>query len=121
LPQNFNDGNGGHGGPNGASPNCNNGGGGIADCHDNGVTYQWYIPVEAGSRVTVDLKMATSTAGDFVFIEKGHVYIDSSLITQPNKCTQAPVTSGDPEMTPELRAALAAGEEVAVSTTEQEQ
>jgi hypothetical protein len=118
LPQNFNNAN---GGPNGASPNCNNGGGGTADCHDNAVAYQWCIPVQAGSRVTVDLKMATSTAGDTVFIEKGHVYIDSSLITQPNKCTPDPVTSGDPEMTAELRAALAAGEEVAVSTTEQEQ
>ena len=118
VPQNFNN---AQGGPNGASPNCNNGGGGTADCHDNGVAYQWCIPVEAGSRVTVDLKMATSTAGDFVFIEKGHVYIDSSLITQPNKCTPEPVPSGDPEMTAALRAALAAGEEVAVSTTEQEQ
>ena len=118
VPQNFNN---AQGGPSGASPNCNNGGGGTADCHDNGVAYQWCIPVEAGSRVTVDLKMATSTAGDFVFIEKGHVYIDSSLITQPNKCTPEPVPSGDPEMTAALRAALAAGEEVAVSTTEQEQ
>jgi hypothetical protein len=82
------------------------------------VAYQWCIPVEAGSRVTVDLKMATSTAGDFVFIEKGH----SSLITQPNKCIADPTaTADDPEMTAELRAALAAGEEVAVSTTEQEQ
>jgi hypothetical protein len=107
--------------PNDGSPNCNNGGGGTADCHDNGVAYQWCIPVEAGTRVTVDLKMATSTAGDTVFIEKGHVYIDSSLITQPNKCISDPVTSGDPEMTAELRAALAAGEEVATSTTEQEQ
>jgi hypothetical protein len=122
LPQNFNDGNGGHGGPNGASPNCNNGGRGTADCHDNGVAYEWCIPVRGGSTVTVDLKMATSTAGDGVFIEKGHVYIDSSFIRQPNRCMADPeVTPDDPEMTAEMRAAQAAGEEVAGTTTQQEQ
>jgi hypothetical protein len=85
------------------------------------VAYEWCIPVRGGKRVTGDLKMATSTAGDFVFIEKGHVYIDSSLIAQPNRCTSEPVTSRGPEMTAELRAALAAGEEVAGTTTEREQ
>jgi hypothetical protein len=25
--------------------NCNDGGGGTADCHDNGITYQWCVPI----------------------------------------------------------------------------
>ncbi len=104
--------------PSGAN-NCNDGGGGSADCHDNAVTYQWCVPVRGGSAVLVDLKMATSKAGSSVFIEKGHVYIDSSGIRQPDRCVQAP---------PVVRAALAAPgvagsttqEEIAGSTTQEE-
>jgi hypothetical protein len=93
--------------------NCNDGGGGSADCHDNAITYQWCVPVRGGTSVTVDLRMATSIAGSDVFIEKGHVYIDSSRITGANQCTQAP----DPGTTGSaLGAAVTTGEEVARST-----
>ncbi len=93
--------------------NCNDGGGGTADCHDNGITYQWCVPVRGGASVTVDLRMATSAAGSDVFIEKGHVYIDSSRITGANHCTEAPSTS---TIGSALTGAEAAGEEIAHST-----
>ena len=76
------------------STNCNNGGGGSADCHDNAVTYQWCVPVRGGSTVQVDLKMATSASGNNVFLEKGHVFVDSSRIVQPDQCVQAPSPVG---------------------------
>jgi hypothetical protein len=95
--------------------NCNNGGGGSADCHDNGVAYEWCVPVRPDSIVTVDLRMATSIAGRNVFLEGGHVYIDSSQITQPNRCVEAPPVASAPGSA--LTAAEAAGEEVAGSTT----
>jgi hypothetical protein len=97
-----------------ATNNCNDGGGGTADCHDNGVAYQWCVPVRGGSTVQVDLKMATSKAGSDVFIEKGHVYIDSSRIVQPDRCLQSPQPVGAA-----LKAA-GAQEEVAGSTTQEE-
>jgi hypothetical protein len=76
-----------------ASINCNDGGGGTADCHDNSITYQWCIPVEkkeGKEEQEVELRMATSKPGELVFIEAAHVYIDSSRIRGPNQCTQAP-------------------------------
>jgi hypothetical protein len=83
----------------GADNNCNDGGGGTADCHDNSITYQWCIPVEKedgrGKEQEVELRMATSELREegrdvTVFIEAAHVYIDSSRIKGPNQCTQAP-------------------------------
>jgi len=93
--------------------NCNNGGGGPADCHDNSIAYQWCVPVRGGSGVQVDLKLATSASGSNVFIEKGHVYIDSSRIVQPDQCVQAP---------PAVGVALKAGaqEEVAGTVTSEQ-
>jgi hypothetical protein len=98
------------------------GGGGSADCHDNGIAYSWCVPVRGGSTVTVNLRMASSITGQLVFIEKGHVYIDSSFIRGPNRCTPSPLGSpaageaSDP-LAAALRAAAAAGDEVAGSTT----
>jgi hypothetical protein len=96
-----------------AANNCNNGGGGSADCHDNGIAYSWCVPVSTASPVvTVDLRMATSLAGQTVFIERGHVYIDSSFIFQPDRCQ---LLGPDPQDA-ELAAIAATGEEVAGST-----
>lgn len=96
--------------------NCNDGGGGSADCHDNAVAYQWCVPVRGDRIVTVDLKMATNKPGSNVFIEKGHVYIDSSRIGQPDRCVLAPTAAGAANAA--LTAAAAAGEETAASTTQ---
>lgn len=75
----------------GVANNCNDGGGGTADCHDNAIAYSWCAvlpPIAPGTvqSVTVALKFATSTAGSNVFLEKGHIYIDSSRISQNDRC-----------------------------------
>ena len=81
--------------------NCNDGGGGAADCHDNAIAYSWCVelPSPTPISVRVRLRMATSIAGQNVFIEKGQVYIDSSSINQKANCIRAnlplPRTSGD--------------------------
>jgi len=68
------------------SNNCNDGGGGGADCHDNSFTYTWCKAVLAGSR-TVKLDLASSNGG-VVFMEGTHVYIDSNSIpSASNACT----------------------------------
>ncbi len=109
LPQDFQN-------PN-STNNCNKGGGRTADCHDTGIAYQWCVPVKGGREVWVDLKMATNEAGKTVFIEKGHVYIDASLIKGKNRCPQAPTTDSneDDELAVTLGAAKET-EEVADST-----
>src|SRR5262245_23910812 len=86
---------------------------------DNGVAYQWCTPVAGGSTVTVSLKMATSRPGNRVFLEQGHVYIDSSRITQPDTCVQAPppTAAGTEPLSKELAAAKARGEAVAETST----
>jgi len=76
--------------------NCNDGGGGPGDCHDNVIAYSWCVrlPSPTPATVQVRLKMATSLAGQTVFIEKGHVYIDSSFIEQAGKCLPVPPPTG---------------------------
>lgn len=89
-----------------ASNNCDDGGGGTADCHDNNINYTWCIPVNVPADLTeqtvnIKLKMASSTGGvvpfAFVFIEKGHVFIDGSKIQGDNRCTEIglPDPNGD--------------------------
>lgn len=97
--------------------NCNDGGGGSADCHDNAIAYQWCVPTRGNRVVTIDLKMATNKPGRNVFIEKGHVYIDSSRIGQPDRCVKAPTTAATGSDAA-LTAAAAAGEEIAGSTSQ---
>jgi hypothetical protein len=70
---------------------------------DNAVPYQWCVSIldqlvplgyRRGSPLTVVLRFATSVAGNSVFLEQGHVYIDSSAISLAgNRCVQAAVTS----------------------------
>ncbi|TAL02055.1 MAG: hypothetical protein EPO03_12895 [Porticoccaceae bacterium] len=84
--------------------NCQDGGGGSADCHDNNINYTWCIPLEpylapdgSNTPVTIDLKMSSSStdgvSDGVVFIEKGHVFIDGSKFTPASagsRCGQAP-------------------------------
>ena len=58
--------------------NCGSGGGGTADCHDNNLIYTCCKNVKKKGPHTVSLRMASSTAGDFVFFEQAHVYVDST-------------------------------------------
>ncbi len=69
------------------STNCNDGAGGSADCHDNGIHYAWctQIPKSAGV-YTVELWMASSAVGSRVFIEQAHFYVDQTKIVQENVC-----------------------------------
>ena len=64
------------------------GGGGLGDLHDNVITYIWCCRegVRPGGPNTVEIKMASSTAGQFVFIERSHFYIDS---VEAKLCTEA--------------------------------
>jgi len=71
------------------STNCNDGGGGTGDCHDNSDHYTWCVPEAkfAPGLNTVDLKMASSDGISVVFMETAHVFIDSSNIKGRNRCT----------------------------------
>jgi len=69
--------------------NCNDGGGGTGDCHDNNLNYTWCTTVDGPGPRTVELKLASSNGG-IVFYERSHIYIDAT----PNKnaddgCVQA--------------------------------
>jgi hypothetical protein len=71
--------------------NCNDGGGGSGDCHDNAISYQWccVLPadeVAVGGPHTVNLRMGTDTAGEAVFIENAHFFIDATKGGSPT-CT----------------------------------
>jgi len=61
----------------GANANCNNGGGGPGDCHDNGIYYTWCTKIDPGTH-TVELRMASGAPPALVFIEAAHFYIDSN-------------------------------------------
>jgi hypothetical protein len=76
--------------------NCNDGGGGDGDCHDNNISYQWCktIPpildpvtgVETGGPRTVNVRLASSDGVSIVFIEKSHYFIDATKGGSPT-CT----------------------------------
>ena len=63
-----------------ATTNCNDGGGGAADCHDNSVEATWCVDIVGDDVFTVDFRIATSNAGDRVFVENSYFYIDSSKL-----------------------------------------
>jgi hypothetical protein len=69
--------------------NCNQGGGGTGDCHDNNITYTWCKRVNAGTH-TVRLNMASSLPPNFVFVEKAFFYVDftSPFYGSPATCSQ---------------------------------
>lgn len=75
---------------NGGASNCDDGGGGAGDCHDNNIHYTWCRPIAPGNHV-VEIRMASSNGGT-VFIEQAHFYIDSSTGTAG--CRQAATPAG---------------------------
>ncbi len=83
---------------NGGASNCNDGGGGTGNCHDNSVYYTWCTAIEpagggsglGGGAHTVQIRLATSDSGNRVFIEAAHSYLDASDIEPENACVPAP-------------------------------
>jgi hypothetical protein len=71
------------------------GSGGTGDMHDNGIYYTWCCPGVSGPSKpnTVQIKLATSTTNETVFIERSHFYVDS--VPEPNFCQQADVPPPD--------------------------
>jgi hypothetical protein len=79
--------------------NCNQGGGGGGDCHDNGIYYTWCRRVGAGTH-SVSLRMGGLPPGTGqVFMEKGHFFVDfsSSLLGSPAACVPGAPAPASPE------------------------
>jgi hypothetical protein len=66
--------------------NCDNGGGGAGDCHDNSIYYTWCTNVKKGDH-KVDIRLASSIERQPVFFEAAHFYIDATK--GQNHCSQA--------------------------------
>ena len=60
---------------------------GTDDLHDNGIYYTWCCTdgVRPGGANRVEIRLASSIAGQYVFMERSHFYIDSVATTI---CTQ---------------------------------
>ena len=79
-----------------AGTNCNDGGGGTGDCHDNAISYKWCYPVPVDEEdepitglYTVELWMATNTLGSRAFIEQAHFYVnETKVLTTDNACVE---------------------------------
>lgn len=75
--------------------NCNDGGGGGGDCHDNSIVYTCCrnIRTLAPGPHTVTLKMARGSSphpAGTVFFENAHVYIDSTRNRSRSLCRDLP-------------------------------
>jgi len=71
--------------------NCNDGGGGPGDCHDNAIHHEWCRTVTPGTH-TVQIRMATTNSGNAAFIEQAFFYVDSAKMTSLG-CVQAATPS----------------------------
>lgn len=65
--------------------NCNDGGGGDADCHDNSIEQTWCVPVKGDDVFDIDLRLASSDPSgvglsDDVFVEASYFFVDSSKV-----------------------------------------
>lgn len=69
------------------------GGGGLGDLHDNSIYYTWCCieGLRPGGQNRVEIKMASSIEGEFVFIERSHFYVDS---TATRLCNEAGPVGG---------------------------
>jgi hypothetical protein len=71
--------------------NCDDGGGGAGDCHDNSIYYTWCTNVKRGDH-TVDIRLASSEESGqedtTVFYEAAHFYIEATH-AKKDKCVQA--------------------------------
>jgi hypothetical protein len=72
--------------PNEGADNCDDGNGGAGDCHDNNIYYTWCTNVKKGDH-TVDIRLASSDEGEYVFFETAHFYIDATEKTK-DTCVQ---------------------------------
>lgn len=81
--------------------------GGGDDLHDNGIYYTWCCTdgVRPGGANTVEIRLASSIAGQYVFIERSHFYIDSVSTTL---CKPADRVPGEEVATEALRSKLPA-------------
>lgn len=62
-----------------AITNCDDGGGGSADCHDNSIYYTWCTEIDpAGGLHTIDIQLANQSDINTVFIEQAHFIIDAT-------------------------------------------
>jgi len=66
--------------------NCDNGGGGDGDCHDNSIEMTWCVPIDGDDVFDIDLRIATAP-GDSedddapngrAFVEASYFFIDST-------------------------------------------
>lgn len=64
--------------------NCNDGGGGDADCHDNSIEMTWCVPIVGDDVFDIDLRLASSdpsgTGGDTAFVEASYFFVDSTKL-----------------------------------------
>jgi hypothetical protein len=74
---------------NAGAANCNNGGGGAGDCHDNGIYYTWCTWIDPGVH-TLDVRLASSLPGQTVFVEAAHFYVNSSTLPKSEACVEDP-------------------------------
>ena len=61
-----------------AANNCNDGGGGDADCHDNSIEQTWCVPIRGDDVFDIDLRLASSTTGAAVFVEASYFFVDAT-------------------------------------------
>jgi hypothetical protein len=63
--------------------NCNDGGGGDGDCHDNSIEMTWCVPISGDDVFDIDLRLAPGpglTGGEVAFVEASYFFIDSSKV-----------------------------------------
>jgi hypothetical protein len=67
--------------------NCNDGGGGDADCHDNSIEHTWCVDIVGDDVFTIDWRLASrdhdpfdAIPADFVFVEASNFYVDSTKV-----------------------------------------
>lgn len=60
--------------------NCNDGGGGDGDCHDNSIEMTWCVPILGDDVYDIDLRLASSTGSDIVWVESSYFYVDSTKV-----------------------------------------
>jgi hypothetical protein len=90
--------------PDGFTTNCNDGGGGSGDCHDNTIMFSCCALIRPDSGTpptthTVNIRLADLPGGDsnFAFYERSTIYVDASPNPGGKLCTGAGLPGGAPE------------------------
>lgn len=63
-----------------ATTNCNDGGGGPGDCHDNSIEQTWCVPIKGPDTFDIDVRIATSTLGTIAFMEASTFLVKSTKL-----------------------------------------